>query len=212
VHHTLELPANPRTIEIYVFDDRAAFERFMHANYPELPRRRAFFIAQDSREVVYAFRDEKLLEDLRHEVTHALVHAAVGPPPLWLDEGLAEYFESAADADGRHERHLAELRPALQRNWRPALTRLESRADVRQMTSADYREAWGWVYFLLHDSPEHRDVLLRYLDDLRAGTADEPLSARLFRLESRPDAELLAFYQRFDAATPATVRAASDRY
>ncbi len=35
------------------------------------------------------------LRTLRHEVVHAQLHAAVGCTPIWLDEGLAQWFENA---------------------------------------------------------------------------------------------------------------------
>jgi hypothetical protein len=195
-------------IEIYIFDDRPEYDRFIQANYPDLPRRRAFFIAQAGREVVYAFRDEKLTEDLRHEACHALVHSAVGAVPLWLDEGLAEYFETPGDADGLHPRHVAELQAAIPNGWRPALTRLESLNQLRQMTARDYREAWGWVYFMLHASPKSREVLLHYLQDLRTGAAREPLSARLFQQSPRPDVALVGFLTRLE---PMMTAAAIDK-
>ena len=55
--------------------------------------RRAFFLAQGSRQVVYTYFNPQLEVDLRHEATHALLHLAIAELPLWLDEGLAEYFE-----------------------------------------------------------------------------------------------------------------------
>jgi hypothetical protein len=207
VHSSLQLPESSRLIEIYIFDGRPAYDRFIRANYPELPRRRAFFLAQGGREVVYAFRDERLEEDLRHEACHALLHAAVGAVPLWLDEGLAEYFETPGDADGLHPRHAGELQAAIQQGWRPALTRLESLNQLRQMTSRDYREAWGWVYFMLKASPQGREVLLGYLQDLRAGTIREPLSARLFQRSSRPDVALVTYLSRLESVIPATADA-----
>jgi hypothetical protein len=36
------------------------------------------------------------LRTLRHEVVHAQLHAAIGCTPIWLDEGLAQWFENAA--------------------------------------------------------------------------------------------------------------------
>jgi hypothetical protein len=43
--------------------------------------------------MVFAYRGEDFETDLRHECTHALLNAALPVVPLWLDEGLAEYFE-----------------------------------------------------------------------------------------------------------------------
>jgi tetratricopeptide (TPR) repeat protein len=36
---------------------------------------------------------------LRHEMAHQLVAAAVGPAPIWLEEGLAQFLETARVAD-----------------------------------------------------------------------------------------------------------------
>jgi hypothetical protein len=191
VGRTLELPLGDQTIEIYIFDDRPTYQRFFADYYPDLPPRRAFFVAQADRSMVYTFRGDRLDEDLRHEVCHALVHSAVRDIPLWLDEGLAEYFESPPAAGGLHARHLAELRSAILQGWHPSLTRLEAFTQVSQMSQEDYREAWAWVHFLLHGSPEHCRLLLVYLEELRAGLASEPLSSRLFRGLPRADAAIV---------------------
>jgi hypothetical protein len=193
VQATLHLRNPSRPTEIFIFDDRSRFERFIQANYPDLPRRRAFFMAQGEREIVYAFRDEKLIEDLRHEACHALLHSCVGPIPLWLDEGLAEYFETRGDNSGWHARHVAELQSALKQGWRPSLTRLEGLTEVSQMTARDYGEAWSWVYWLLNDMPSGRPMLVDYLHDIRTGSAREPLSNRVFASSARPDVGLVTF-------------------
>src|SRR4051795_11506476 len=108
---TLNLRIDPadNPIEVYVLSDRKAFTHFLTFYYPELPPRRAFFLAQGPRRVVYTFLGDRLEEDLRHEATHALLHAAVGNVPLWLDEGLAEYFEGDGSRDGVNAEHLARL-------------------------------------------------------------------------------------------------------
>ena len=191
VHEALRLPSSAGLIEIYIFDDRPSFQRFMADHYADLPQRRAFFIAQADREVVYCFRGDRLDEDLRHEVCHALLHAVIRDIPLWLDEGIAEYFESPADAGGIHAQHLPELRSAIQQGWHPSLIRLETITQVGQMTRDDYREAWGWVHFLLHGPPAGRREVLNYLAELRAGPVSEPFSSRLFRAVPRTDAALV---------------------
>ena len=116
VRSTLQHSPPSGQIEIYIFNDRTSFDRFMKSEYPELPRRRAFFIAQGSRQIVYTCCGERLCEDLRHEAAHALIHATFGELPLWLDEGLAEYFEMPTH--GLHVRHLHELQLARETGWR----------------------------------------------------------------------------------------------
>jgi hypothetical protein len=75
------------------------------------------------------------------------------------------------------------------------------------MTSRDYREAWGWVYFMLQGSPQGRDVLITYLQDLRTGASREPLSARLFQRSSRPDVALVNYLSHLEPVLPATADA-----
>ena len=99
-------------VEIYVLDDRNSFIHFLKFYYPELPPRRAFFLAQGNQRVVYTYASPRLEEDLRHEATHALLRGAYGDLPLWLDEGLAEYFESDLTKPGAlAERTSGRFRP-----------------------------------------------------------------------------------------------------
>ena len=193
-------PSGP-PIEVYILDDRPAFDHFLRFYYPELPSRRAFFLAQGERRVVYAYRGERLEEDLRHEATHALLHAAVAALPLWLDEGLAEYFEVPPPGGGRNAEHLRRLPADVEAGWTPELARLEAFSDVRQMTPRDYREAWAWVHYLLNGPPEGKAHLLAYLADLRErpdqaealstrlADASGPMLAHLSRLRERPIAQ-----------------------
>jgi hypothetical protein len=211
----LHLAGSIRPIEIFIFDDRVRYDQFIQRNYPGLPRRRAFFMAQDDREIVYAFRDDKLIEDLRHEACHALLHSAVGTVPLWLDEGLAEYFETPGNAEGLHTRHVIELQAALKQGWRPSLTRLEGITQLRQLGARDYREAWSWAYWMLNDLPEGHQILLEYLQDIHDGHAREPLSARVFRVSGRPDMAVVGMIQRLprtagESTTP-TLTGATER-
>jgi len=46
VHRTLQLPSSTNLVQVYLFEDRDRYERFMESKYPDLPKRRAFFIAQ----------------------------------------------------------------------------------------------------------------------------------------------------------------------
>jgi hypothetical protein len=185
----LRVDAGDHPIEVYILSDRKSFEHFLTFYYPELPQRRAFFIAQGDRRVVYTFKGERLEEDIRHEATHALLNLAIGDIPLWLDEGLAEYFE-ASGPTGLNREHLDRLPLDIQEGWSPSLDRLEGLKSVRLMTPRDYREAWLWVHFLLKDSGENRAALLGYLGDLRKHEEAGPLSKKLAR-PTRHDATAL---------------------
>jgi hypothetical protein len=172
-------PAGDEPVEIYVLSDRNAYTHFLRFYYPELPPRRAFFLAQGDRRVVYTYLSDRLEEDLRHEATHALLRGCYGDLPLWLDEGLAEYFECHPDTFDAQDEHLAKLPDDLKQGWTPDLPRMESLTDIHQMTPRDYRESWAWVHLLLSDSQSGKPLLIDYLNMGRTGARTQPLSQLL---------------------------------
>ncbi len=119
---------------------------------------------------------DRLEEDLRHEATHALVRGCYGDLPLWLDEGLAEYFETRTDTLDFQDEHMAKLPEDLKMGWTPDLPRLESLTDIHEMTPRDYRESWAWVHLMLDDGPQARSLLGDYLNQGRKGLRTSPLS------------------------------------
>ncbi len=150
-------------VEIYVLDNRQDFDHFLKFYYPELPPRRAFFLAKGTQRFVYTYASPRLEEDLRHEATHALLRGVFGDLPLWLDEGLAEYFETDLTRPDAERPRVEAIAADLRRQWSPNLERLESLTDIRQMSQRDYREAWGWVNLLLHGPEPGKSILMGYL-------------------------------------------------
>jgi hypothetical protein len=164
-HMGFRPPAAADPVEIYVLDDQNAFEHFLKFYFPELPHRRAFFLAQGSERVIYTYASPRLEEDLRHEATHAELRGAFGDLPLWLDEGLAEYFETDLSLPEGERPRLEQIAADLRGGWSPNLERLESLTDIRQMTQRDYREAWGWVHLLLNGPEPGKSLLIGYLKE-----------------------------------------------
>ena len=182
------------------FDSQQRCAEFLTRNYPELPNRRAFFVQQGPGEsVVFTFRGARLREDLRHEATHALLHAALPNVPLWLDEGLAEYFEADPEQDGLRPLYLDRLQRQFAGGGGPDLVRLERLVDVAQTTAADYRESWLWVHFCLHGPPEVRTAFQQHLTAL-AGSSADSLQQRLTAATADPKAAVLAHLQALQAA------------
>jgi len=169
VYDTLQLPEQRDPVHVYLFSDEASYRFYMHTTWKDLPPRRAYFVGTARELAVYSFISPQVKEDLRHEFTHGLLHATLQSVPLWLDEGLAEYFEVDARTPGAtHAAHLRELRMAEAEQWNPNLYRLEMLTDFRDLTSRDYAESWAWVHFMLNDSEQSAKVLLDYLTVLRS--------------------------------------------
>ena len=185
VYRELQLPPGRSAVQVYLFESQERYEQFMHAVYPTLPPRRAFFIAQQRAMggaddlLVYTRWGDRIQQDLRHELTHALLHGVIRDVPLWLDEGLAEYFELRPECHGVNAAHVEILRRDQGVSFRPDLDRLERMKDVNEMKGPEYREAWLWVHLMLHSKTEVKTVLLAYLQELRNNRNPGPLSPRL---------------------------------
>jgi hypothetical protein len=178
----LQLPQANTIIQVYLFEDRERYDRFMKVRYPDLPKRRAFFVAQPrtvgggDELLVYTFWGERMRQDLRHELTHALLHSVLKDVPLWLDEGIAEYFELPPGSNGVNALHVEQLRKG---PFTADLTRLEQINQVSQFTPAEYREAWAWVHLMLRGPSDGKLALLAYLQTLRSTATPGPLQPRL---------------------------------
>lgn len=185
---TLALPASNEPIHIYLFETEQKFAEFMGRSYPNFPQRRAFFVESDTKLSVFAFWGDRVAEDLRHETSHGYLHSVMRNIPLWLDEGIAEYFEVPRGAAGLNLPHAQQLLTMLMtQGWRPNMARLESLKLVGEMRQEDYAESWAWVHWLLHTEPQRRILLQQFLQSLRSQAVYVPLSAAV--KSGTPEAE-----------------------
>jgi len=176
----LKLPVSQEPIHVYLFAEEASYRRHVSRKYPNFPERRAIFVETDVELSVYAHWGEAIAEDLRHEVAHGYLHAVVPSLPLWIDEGLAEYFEVGRGRRGVNRMHVDYLNGQLAvGGWRPSLPRLEQLTAAADMTQLDYAEAWLWVHFLLESPQGKPELITGYLADLRTLEHAAPLSERL---------------------------------
>jgi hypothetical protein len=208
-----DVPPGEREVVVYLFADRDRYARYMAETHPNLPARRAFFIGTPKELAVYAHWGEHVLTDLRHEYTHGLLHASLGHVPLWLDEGIAEYLE-VGDATPGHinPEHLGRLTDAASHGWRPDLARLERLEQVEEMHREDYQEAWAWVHYLQHSAPDGREVLARYLSELKYAQSPPAISQRLGQQLPAAELQLAQYVSQLGAGSdiaPAAFRATS---
>lgn len=175
----LGIPEPHETVRIVLFRDEARYRSFVRQRLPNVPFRRAMYVKSAGPGAVYAFRGPEMAVDVRHEATHGLLHASLPMVPLWLDEGLAEYFEVDPKERAFGNPHLKIV------NWQgrlwaaPRLSRLEAKHDLAAMSVADYRDAWAWVHFMLHGPPEAHQELTRFLGDIGDLNPPGHLSQRL---------------------------------
>jgi hypothetical protein len=203
VYGELRLTSGRAAVQVYLFENKDRYDEYMHAAYPSLPARRAFFIQQQRALggtddlMVYTSWGERIQQDLRHELTHALLHSVIRDVPLWLDEGLAEYFELPPSEHGINASHVETLRRDLGVTFQPDLDRLEKMKEVNEMKGPEYREAWLWTHWMLQSRPETKTVLLTYLQDLRKGNPG-PLAPRLAAVSPKLNDEFKKHLDRLE--------------
>jgi len=177
----LGAPASDEAVHLFLFEARPTYQAYIKQYFPRVPYRRALFIKARGPGMVFAFQGPDFDVDVRHECTHALLHAWLVDVPLWLDEGLAEYFEAARDKRSGTNPHHAVVRAMVRGGQLPRLDELEAIDTLEGLGRDEYRVAWAWVHFMLHGPREAHDELARYLADLEAGGEPGKLSDRLRR-------------------------------
>lgn len=175
----LGLEPTREPIHLFLFQRKSTYHAYLRQYFPDVPARKALFIKQRGPGMVFAYRGDDFETDVRHESTHALLNACLPMVPLWLDEGLAEYFEVPAAQRLYGNPHLKYVKLGAHLAQTPDLEALEQVQDLNQMTRNRYRAAWAWVHFMLHGPPPARDELRRYLADIHSLTPPGVLSRRL---------------------------------
>lgn len=166
-------------VHLYLMANERQHNAYIAERFPEVPYRRALFIKQNDQASVFAYLNDELDVDVRHECTHALLHADLPMVPLWLDEGLAEYFEVAKPMRARQNPHLRKLKWDLRRRRMLTIRELEHKRQLEEMSAMDYRFAWAWTHYMLHGPVAAHAALVTFLHDIRNHTAPGSLSARL---------------------------------
>ncbi len=194
LEQTLRLRATHEPIHLFLFSEKQTYQEYLRLHFPKAPDRRALFIKARGPGMVFAHCGADFEIDVRHECTHAILHTTLPKLPLWLDEGLAEYFEVPAEKRSGENPHAAAVKALARLGELPRLEALETLTDINDLGRREYREAWAWVHFCLDGPAVARQELQVYLAELSEGGATEPLGRRLQRRIPRLEETALAHF------------------
>jgi hypothetical protein len=197
VTKTLGLPPPAAPIEIYLLRDEARYAGYFRRYLPGVPYRRAIYVKGNGPGQVFAYLEPNLEVDLKHECTHALLHASLPDVPIWIDEGLAQFFE--VDRAARVQRHpqMPFVRQALQSGGITDVSVLETKTRLADMGEIEYRDSWAWAHFMILGPEAARAGLRSYLADLAQHRPALPLSARLNAAFAKPQEELRVHMEHY---------------
>jgi tetratricopeptide (TPR) repeat protein len=145
---------------------------------------------------------------LLHEYAHLLVNNYARLAPLWLAEGLAEYYSTARLSGDRKRMTLGRpVRHRAQALRSHTLLPLDELFAVDQQSPhyfdphkrpLFYAQSWALVHYLLNGGgPERRAQLSRFLEMLSAGSPDDEAFKQAFQTDpERMASELSAYVRR----------------
>jgi len=211
-HYTFKSDHNPDTIQTLATQQEALFRELykrmsktrpvseirrmlIYVYQTEEAYKKAMGKAADGSKGIYTSKAiggygddlDKLLATYRHEGTHQFIDQFLGAKcPIWLNEGLAVYYENASFVGGElktgqvPDTYVSLLRQALEGNTlipvkeMMAITPEDWAAAVAgkaTQTSLRYAEAWSMVHFLEHgDDGKYRTPFMQYLYFLARGS------------------------------------------
>jgi hypothetical protein len=119
--------------------------------------------------------------------------------PLWLDEGIAKYFEVPAGKRAFDHPYFDDLKWkwSLRLGMVRSIDSLEQRDDLSQMDAADYRYSWAWVHFMLHGPEAAHQTLVRCLACYQQSTPPGKLSVRLAEAVPNPSEQMIQHFKHW---------------
>jgi tetratricopeptide (TPR) repeat protein len=144
-----------------------------------------------------------------HEYVHFLVDNNFSGVPLWLNEGLAEYYSTFQTSENNQKIRLGmpidwHLRALQERGLLSLNTLLEvdtrsPHYSERSKVGIFYAESWAFVHYLmLANNMERKPQLVRFLSRLNSGISLETNFRQSFQTDyAKMEAELDAYIKRF---------------
>ena len=182
--------SSPTPTYIFVFRDAASFQPYDRTyNGRPLDSGGYFLFRQFANYVAINANqhgDERAI--IYHEYIHYVMHNNYADLPVWLHEGLAEYYSTFLVARNEARiglpipEHVLWLR---QHSLIPLATlfAVDERSPEYNESSrrgAFYAESWALVHYLISGSPERRRQASEYLRLAQAGTPPDQLLAKTF--------------------------------
>jgi cytochrome c-type biogenesis protein CcmH/NrfG len=178
--------SSPVPSYLYVFKDAKSFQPYQKLYNGQPLKSDGYFLSQPFANYVTVNGDSNghEREVLYHEFIHYVMRNNYGALPLWLHEGLAEYY-STFDPGKDQARiglpvpeHVRWLR---EHTFIPlatlfAVTESSPEYNEASRRGSFYSESWALVHYLISGSPERRQQAIELLRQAQAGTPP----ARLF--------------------------------
>lgn len=166
-------------VNLYLFEHQADFRQWMEDRIGSSNAHYAgVFIPASNEVAVWRWgNDQQVAQTILHESSHVLLYQLSPASPVWLHEGLAQYFqtlqvqpdgrlkvEALADAQARIRQWMDEGRLITLRQYL-SLDDRQWRRMAHQLDAIPYTVAWATTAFLM-SKPVGRSTLRKLLQEL----------------------------------------------
>ena len=186
---------------LYLFGTRAAYVQFMASRGIESTNSGGMFFVGMRGDGLATFTEgqspTQTFSVLQHEGFHQFAFNYIGPDlPVWVNEGLAQYFEDGVLVKGHLELGLADkdrierVRQAIEKDeavdFDALLTMSHEQwgrtlATQPEQAALNYAQSWSVVYFLVHgNGGKYRGAFVDYLQSVSRGVESSRAFARAF--------------------------------
>ncbi len=174
---------------VIVFESEKAFDAFKPLSRGKPRDGTGLIVPSPDIDYVGLVAGSRGLRTAFHGYSH-LATANLGVSlPLWLTEGVAEYYSTFELLRGGNKASIGEPLTAHLMSLRNEWLGLDELRTVQQSSplydeeerrSVLYAESWVLVHYLLQGTPPRRDHLAKYMSAIEAGTPEEEAWGRIF--------------------------------
>ncbi len=167
-------------VNLYLFTRQADFQQWMNDRIGSSnPNYAGVFIPASNEVAVWRWskEDDDVAQTILHESSHVLLHQLSPASPVWLHEGLAQYFQTLKVQDNgrvvvsalpdaeRRIQHWIDNQQLITMRQYLSLDDQAWRKMAHELNAIPYTVAWGTTAFLM-SKPVGRSTLRQMLQDL----------------------------------------------
>lgn len=176
--------------QVYLFSGEKGYRRYLDGLDLRIPIHTAGVYSPELQQLLIWNLPTRtnMLRTIRHEGFHQYFDMVAPDVPVWLNEGLAEYFEVSRYKAGKptagiirpsHIRALALIRPSARRPL-DTFMKITPRQFYGPTAGLNYAQSWALVRYLRGGTPSVRAVFDRLVKALATGKSrDEALAIAL---------------------------------
>jgi hypothetical protein len=180
--------AKKRMFRVFLFSGAEGYNAYMEDLIGgRVPHTNGLYSGTTKQLLIWNLPDtENMLRTIRHEGFHQYLDQVVADAPMWMNEGMAEYFEGSklvkgswSDGEMNEDRietlRDEELTPLKQFLWMPQGAFMDE-----DRVSMNYAQAWVFVHFLMHGGGDNKKRFEKLFDALVAGESSNDAVDKAF--------------------------------